>query len=455
MGVESLLTFLKEYKTLISFDKLSGEKVAVDASGLLYSWCYAMEPGKRGSAMIKARKFFDSLHANNINVVVIFDGASPPWKAETAKIRLEQKKRAREAQEAAVICVEETTCKKQKLEIQLDEIIQNTDSFDTLEFKFSFEFNETTMEDTIDSKINDLCPKTKLQVIDPNQLITQIKDEIQVTNYKLCDDEKLLLDKSKAVCSPTKEDYNNLKKLCDIMKIPIIQAKYETDPEAALLARQGKIYGVISRDSDYLMLGARLLSYDNLDTLNACHLYEYDIHKILKKLELTQAEFTDMCLVSGTDLGSGIDGLACTTIYRGIKANGSIQELLESIITKHQDVIEQKTGVISKHLAAIKKLESNKKLSESEIITKTNDYFDKIKSAEDVIIKSQTKLDIIIPTYPEYMKWHEWAVPTVIGPTDTQYDIAWPDLSTNTINPQIETECNTFFKEIQAYKQNW
>jgi len=97
----------------------------------------------------------------------------------------------------------------------------------------------------------------------------------------------------------TKNDIEIVQKLIVSYGATYYYAPYEADELCAYIAIKGKVWGTLSEDMDMFIYGCtnvfRYLSLFNHSVI--C----YDMNGILKSLGITQKEFREICILSGTD----------------------------------------------------------------------------------------------------------------------------------------------------------
>ena len=96
-----------------------------------------------------------------------------------------------------------------------------------------------------------------------------------------------------------KEDYNTICTMIDLFGLNYITAEKEADELCAKLVIEGKAWACMSEDTDMFVYGCpRVLRYVNLIQQTVAM---YDMKSILRELNMTQEEFTKICVISGTD----------------------------------------------------------------------------------------------------------------------------------------------------------
>ena len=95
-----------------------------------------------------------------------------------------------------------------------------------------------------------------------------------------------------------------VKELLTSMGIYFIEAESEADSVCAWLTIKGKVYACLSEDMDMFVFGCpRILRYFSIYKER---MIMYNTKKILKKLKLSQSEFREICVLSGSDYENSI-----------------------------------------------------------------------------------------------------------------------------------------------------
>lgn len=95
-----------------------------------------------------------------------------------------------------------------------------------------------------------------------------------------------------------------VKELLTSMGVYFIEAEGEADNLCAWLTIKNKVYACLSEDMDMFVFGCpRILRYFSIYKER---MILYNTKKILKKLKLTQSEFRELCVLSGSDYNNNI-----------------------------------------------------------------------------------------------------------------------------------------------------
>lgn len=125
----------------------------------------------------------------------------------------------------------------------------------------------------------------------------------------------------------TKEDNVRCKKLLELMGVPYIVAKGEAEGLCVKLSREGYVEGCLSEDTDVLANGGKVFIRDfsvTKNTVVACYYKD-----LLKKLEVTEAQFRDICILCGCDYTEKIAGIGHVNAYKIIKKHGNIEAFMK------------------------------------------------------------------------------------------------------------------------------
>lgn len=103
----------------------------------------------------------------------------------------------------------------------------------------------------------------------------------------------------------TKEKITSVKMLIEFYGATYMDANGEADELCALLVKQKKVWACLSEDMDMFVYGcSKILRYFSL--INHTVVL-YSMKYILKELDLTQTEFREICIISGTDYNTNFD----------------------------------------------------------------------------------------------------------------------------------------------------
>jgi flap endonuclease-1 len=97
---------------------------------------------------------------------------------------------------------------------------------------------------------------------------------------------------------------DDVKKMFTLMGVFQIQAKSEAEASAAILAKNGKVSAVVSEDLDSLVFGAPIVLRkfaQGSTTKDKNQAVEINLLVVLQQLNITFAQFIDLCILCGTD----------------------------------------------------------------------------------------------------------------------------------------------------------
>eukprot|EP01090_Pellita_catalonica_P013574 TRINITY_DN3262_c0_g1_i1.p1 TRINITY_DN3262_c0_g1~~TRINITY_DN3262_c0_g1_i1.p1 ORF type:complete len:377 (+),score=76.39 TRINITY_DN3262_c0_g1_i1:3-1133(+) len=145
----------------------------------------------------------------------------------------------------------------------------------------------------------------------------------------------------KRVVSVTKKHNDEAKKLLKLMGIPIVEAPCEAEAQCAQLCKDGKVFAVGSEDMDTVTFASPIL----LRNLNyaASHkkpIIEVHYDKVLEGLNLTQDQFTDLCILLGCDFCKRIKGIGPKKALILIRKWKTLEGVLKHIDKKRYVVPE-------------------------------------------------------------------------------------------------------------------
>ena len=148
----------------------------------------------------------------------------------------------------------------------------------------------------------------------------------------------------------TNTDIENVKKLIDLSGLSYYIADGESDYLCVQLVKQKKAWACLSEDMDMFVYGCpRVLRY--LSLLNS-KVVLYNFKGILQELRLTEQEFKEICILSGTDYNINKDksidlntALILFSKYRHLQdksQNIFYNWLLETNILNHEEIEQLK-----------------------------------------------------------------------------------------------------------------
>lgn len=288
------------------------EKVAIDIS--LYMHKYKAVCGDRWpTAFIN---LIASCRRNNIHCVFIFDGKAPDEKDNERAERAESKEKLND--------------KYQELSLALEDYHKTGIIADVLR----------TMYKRRRSPVH--VKLVKNRTIDPDNDI----DMVWV--------EKKIMQKENQLYTVSKEDFQLARELFDTLNVPYYTAPWEAEKMCAKLCIDKKVEAVMSEDSDVLAYGAPLLLTKIDTSKDTCVAIRID--DVLEGLELSKAQFIDLCIFCGTDYNKNIPKIGSKNAYKHILKYGDIETFAASTgkdvsILNHERVRELFTKFVDESTA--------------------------------------------------------------------------------------------------------
>jgi 5'-3' exonuclease len=281
MGIKSLNKFLKsafpDLFELIHISEYQFKKIAIDTSLYLCSY-KALYQERWLSAFVK---LISVLRENEIHCVFIYDTGAPVEKQKERQRRAENRDRLQER-----IQIIEYAVEKYENEGVIDDVL--------------IKFQE----------------KRK---IDVSKLI-RVNNVININGIKQA------LEKMKnQAFQVSKEDFELTKKLFDVLQVPYFNAPMEAENMCSDLCIQGKVDAVLSEDSDVLAYGAPVFLTKINTKESTCFRINYE--KLLKYTEFTKEQFTDFCIMCGSDYNENIPKIGPSKAYKLLKENSTIDNL--------------------------------------------------------------------------------------------------------------------------------
>ncbi|KAG2198209.1 hypothetical protein INT46_000875 [Mucor plumbeus] len=145
---------------------------------------------------------------------------------------------------------------------------------------------------------------------------------------------------SKRTVKVTTQHNDECKELLKVMGIPYVEAPCEAEAQCAELAKSGKVFAAASEDMDTLTFGTPvLLRHLTFSEARKMPIDEVNLEKALEGLELTMAQFTDLCILMGCDYTETIRGVGPKSAYNLIKQHKTIDEAIKHLPPKSKDNI--------------------------------------------------------------------------------------------------------------------
>lgn len=133
----------------------------------------------------------------------------------------------------------------------------------------------------------------------------------------------------------TKHHMDECKELLTLMGVPYIEAPCEAEAQCAALVHAGKVYATATEDMDALTFGSNiLLRHMTFSEARKMPIQEFHLSRVLEGLNLTQAEFIDLCILLGCDYCDSIKGIGPKRAIELIRQHHNIETILKSIDTE-------------------------------------------------------------------------------------------------------------------------
>jgi 5'-3' exonuclease len=320
MGIKTLNKFLSKHisslytcrKPLTSY---SNKKIAIDTSIYLFE----LKQKYKTKWVIGLVNFITLFRKNNINAVFIFDTKSPQEKDATKQERRDKRR--------------EITNRIS----QIKEAMEN--------------YNKTNIIDDILLKIMDKRQSEMSLLLSDSEISSYV-------NMNAINKELDML--SRQVINITHEDVLLTKEILNSLGVSFYDSDNEAETLCAYLCYHKIVDAVLSNDTDVLAYQTPLfltkLSYTDETVAEV----EYEL--VLNNLELSNNQFTDLCIMSGTDYNKNIFRIGNEKAYKLIKQYGSIDSIthLDTSILNHIRVREL-FDITSKNEDIDKKIDCSKK----------------------------------------------------------------------------------------------
>lgn len=143
----------------------------------------------------------------------------------------------------------------------------------------------------------------------------------------------------------TPEDQRQLQTILTAMGVPWLIAESEAEKTCSIMARRRDVIAVFTTDSDSLMYGCPIMINEITFRTTAripapprCQCYSFI--NVLQVMDMTESQFLDFCIISGTDFNPNPPGFGPASIYLLLKYFGSIKNII-----KAQEVLRQAKAI--------------------------------------------------------------------------------------------------------------
>ena len=271
MGIKNLKKLIKQHAggaiSDISLSSLSGKKIAIDSSILLYKYRYHISTDNFHilgfiSKIIELLEF-------GILPVFIFDGAPPEAKKDT----LCKRNTVRENMKERINKLKEERSGLPDINVNVDEFIDDCEEVDPEE----------------------------VEVINKVKKINKEIDQLQ-----------------KNILYVNKNHSNEVMEMLETLGIPFLKGISEAEETCAYLQRNGLVDYVLTEDTDSLAFGAESVIFGS---------QLYSLPKILPLLEINFDQFIDLCILCGCDFTCTIPKIGPVNALKLIKKHRSIENI--------------------------------------------------------------------------------------------------------------------------------
>tara|TARA_B100000700_G_scaffold31265_1_gene29999 strand:+ start:310 stop:1374 length:1065 start_codon:yes stop_codon:yes gene_type:complete len=287
MGINGLTSLLKKVSpNSIKVKKLydyTGKTIAIDTSLFMHKFMYSYGNLISG--------FFDQIYhlrRRGITPIYIFDGKPPVEKDKVLKCR----KNA-----------------KEKLNTRINDLQSKLVELNNIQIASI----STTTQEPHEIKEGEIKPVITLENIEKEK--TEISNKIK----------KL----SRHAIKITRDDFNNVKKLFNLLNIMYYNAEGEADTLCVNLIKNNLADACMTEDMDFLTHGCSHLIRDFSPKSNV--ITEYNLSTMLSDLNFSQEQFIDMCILCGCDYTCKIKGLGPIGALKLIKQHNNIETIIDKL----------------------------------------------------------------------------------------------------------------------------
>jgi len=270
MGIKGIKALIKKHApdaiTDINLRELSGKRVCIDSSILLYKYRFTY-PDENFHIIGFLNKVIELLNYN-INVIFVFDGKPPEAKRETLNKRRETNTKLKE------------------------NLVQLKDQLKTM--------------NVVDDAFIDSDNESETEEVKKYRSIT-----------------KKIVSLEKNVKTVNRQHSLEVMELLKSIGIPFFAAESEAEKACVFLQIHKYVDYIITEDTDSLTFGGEKIIFSKKNEYFLC-----DLQKVLKGLELTHSEFVDLCILCGCDYTGTIPKVGPVTALQVIKKHRSIENYI-------------------------------------------------------------------------------------------------------------------------------
>mmetsp|Transcript_59928 Transcript_59928/g.111057 ORF Transcript_59928/g.111057 Transcript_59928/m.111057 type:complete len:400 (-) Transcript_59928:164-1363(-) len=148
-------------------------------------------------------------------------------------------------------------------------------------------------------------------------------------------DQDAILKQTKLTTKVTRQHNEQVKKLLQLMGLPVIEAPSEAEATCAALCRDGKVYAAATEDADCLTFGTKVLVRNLMAAESQKRqIYEVSLALALEQLNISMDQFIDFCILSGCDYCDTVKGIGPATAMRLVVQHGSLEEVINNLDTE-------------------------------------------------------------------------------------------------------------------------
>jgi len=292
MGIKNLHHFLRKacplIYTEIHLSKYAYKKLAIDTS--IFMCRFKTTYGRQW--LDAFLQLVSILRENEIHPVFVYDTKAPIEKEEERKMRTMARIKTKE--KADLICA----------------------SWET--YKGLFRDNNECFG------LNGIIPLER-EKMTPELCEFINKNYMEYEAYSIVSIDNALDHMLNTLLSIRTEDFELTRTLFDIMDIPYLMATGEAEATCAMLCRMGLVDAVLSEDTDVLNYKApRFLHKLNM---NQQTFVEIEYEDMLSRLDMTEEQFLDFCIMCGTDYNNNLYKIGPEKSFRLLKKHGSIEQI--------------------------------------------------------------------------------------------------------------------------------
>lgn len=275
MGIKDLNKLLRaecggEYTRDVPMSEFAYSRVAVDAPLYLHKNIYTHDRNRMVDAYVE---MIVKLREEKIHPVFVFDGESPPEKRAVQQQRADERKRQEER-------------------------------VDNLERDLAIDPPSQLLLETYTK-----CVKKSNDLVD----VEYDRDEMVAYVEKL----------RSRIVKIDESDYELMKETIDAMGATRLTAPREAEMLCVQLCKQGIVRAVMSTDTDVLAARCPVVITDMKNGHFTCIYFDL----LLDKMRMTGEQFTDLCIMCGTDFNPNVPGIGWKKSLDNIRKHTRIENV--------------------------------------------------------------------------------------------------------------------------------